>query len=101
MARRSTRIVLAIALIVLLGACAAAGGWVIHYRSLLSGEDDSAVPLSQAQALADKLHAAGTEVTLIVVENANHNFKPTGGPIRPARGEISELVAGFFDRHLR
>jgi dipeptidyl aminopeptidase/acylaminoacyl peptidase len=59
------------------------------------------VPVEQARALADSLTAAGTDVTLVVVKNANHNFKPTGGAITPTRAEISDLMADFFDRFLK
>lgn len=67
---------------------------------ILHGEQDSAVPFEQAQSLYDKLHGAGNAVSLLAVKNANHNFKPTGGVIRPSRQEISAAMADFFDRWL-
>ena len=68
---------------------------------ILHGEQDSAVPVEQAQALHQKLADAGNTVTLVVVKNANHNFKPTGGAIQPTRQEISARMADFFDRWLK
>lgn len=68
---------------------------------LLYGEKDTAVPMGQAQALYQKLEDADVDVTLVIVENANHNFKPTGGPIAPSRTEISDMMADFFDRTLQ
>jgi dipeptidyl aminopeptidase/acylaminoacyl peptidase len=57
--------------------------------------------VEQAQILYQKLSDIGDDVTLVIVENADHNFKPTGGPIEPGRIEISEMMADFFDRTLR
>jgi len=68
---------------------------------IIHGEQDTGVPVEQAQTLYQKLSEAGVEVTLVIVENANHNFKPTGGPIRPTRTEISDLMGDFFDHWLK
>ncbi|HMN62410.1 MAG TPA: alpha/beta hydrolase [Anaerolinea sp.] len=68
---------------------------------ILHGEQDDAVPVVQAQLLQDKLTAAGVNSTLVIVKNANHNFKPTGGAIQPGREEISGMVADFFDLWLK
>jgi acetyl esterase/lipase len=68
---------------------------------ILHGERDSAVPASQAQLLYQKLAQAGVDATLVLVENADHNFKPSGGVISPTRAEISELLGDFFDRTLK
>ena len=68
---------------------------------ILHGSQDTAVPVEQAQILYEKLSEAGVDVSLVIVENANHNFKPTGGVIRPAREEISNLMGDFFDRVLK
>ena len=68
---------------------------------ILNGEQDTAVPVEQAQALYQKLLDAEVDATLVIVENANHNFKPTGGPIKPTRTEISDIMGDFFDRLLK
>lgn len=68
---------------------------------ILHGEQDSAVPVTQARELHQEFINAGATSTLVIVKNANHNFKPTGGPIQPGRGEISTTMAGFFDYWLR
>jgi len=68
---------------------------------ILQGEEDTAVPAEQAQALYETLSGAGIDVTLVMVQNANHNFKPTGGPIDPTRTEISDIMGDFFDRLLK
>jgi acetyl esterase/lipase len=68
---------------------------------IFHGDQDSAVPVEQAHLLAQFLRQSNAEVTLVIVKNANHNFKPTGGPISPTRAEISEKMADFFDRTLK
>jgi acetyl esterase/lipase len=67
---------------------------------IIHGEQDTAVPVEQAQIMREKLSEAGVDVSLVIVENANHNFKPTGGVIEPTREEISDLMGDFFDRVL-
>jgi len=52
---------------------------------ILHGEKDSAVPVEQAEILYQKLTELDVNATLIIVENANHNFKPTSGEIKPSR----------------
>ncbi|MBL8061727.1 MAG: hypothetical protein JNK32_01820 [Anaerolineales bacterium] len=40
------------------------------------------------------------EVTLVIPENAGHNFKPVGGVLNPSRMEIFSLMGDFFDSML-
>jgi acetyl esterase/lipase len=67
---------------------------------ILHGEHDHVVPVQQAELLYQKLVDAGVDASLVLVENADHNFKPTGSPIDPSRSEISDLMGEFFDRVL-
>jgi dipeptidyl aminopeptidase/acylaminoacyl peptidase len=57
--------------------------------------------VEQADILYRKLLEAGVDASLVIVENANHNFKPTGAPIEPTRAEISRLIGDFFDQKLK
>ncbi len=68
---------------------------------ILHGEEDTAVPVEQALNLYQELAETGVDSTLVIVENANHNFKPTGGSITPTRIEISDLMGDFFDSLVR
>jgi acetyl esterase/lipase len=68
---------------------------------ILHGNQDPVVPLSQSQSLYDRLQAVGVPVEFVVVKNAGHGFRPTGGRIDPSRAEISEMIAAFFDRWLK
>ncbi|HET6313125.1 MAG TPA: alpha/beta hydrolase [Chloroflexia bacterium] len=67
---------------------------------ILHGDKDSLVPLSQSQALYDRLKAAGTDAELVVVRNGEHGFFPTGGEISPSTAQIKNLIDNFFDRTL-
>lgn len=68
---------------------------------ILHGEQDDAVPVEQAQMLYLRLKEEGNDATLMLVKNANHNFKPTGGAIEPSRAEISKIMGDFFDLWLK
>jgi len=68
---------------------------------ILHGELDELVPANQSQILHEKLKATGVPSALVLVKNAGHGFSPAGGPISPSRQEITQMVADFFDRHLR
>ncbi len=68
---------------------------------ILHGDKDATVPLRLSQTLAERLKAANVPVTLVVVKNADHNFNPEGGPMSPTRAEMTQLIADFFDQHLR
>ncbi len=68
---------------------------------IIHGEQDDAVPVEQARIFHQKLVEKDVKSTLVVVANANHNFKPTGGPITPTRQEISRMMGNFFDLRLK
>jgi dipeptidyl aminopeptidase/acylaminoacyl peptidase len=68
---------------------------------ILQGEQDSVVPVEHARVLYQKLLDVRVDTTMRLVQNGNHNFKPTGGPIQPAREEISAIMGAFFDRILK
>jgi dipeptidyl aminopeptidase/acylaminoacyl peptidase len=67
----------------------------------MHGDRDDVMPLSQSQILYERLIAPGVPATLVVVKNGGHGFTPTGGAISPSRPEITDMVADFFDKHLK
>ena len=67
---------------------------------IFQGVNDAVVPPSQSQELATRLQAAGDSATLVMVENAGHGFKPTGGPISPSLDQIATATTEFFGQHL-
>ena len=56
------------------------------------GENDLLVPLSQSQVFYDALKAKGIEATLHIVKGQGHGFRDP---------ETDQMVADFFDKHLR
>lgn len=67
---------------------------------IFQGVADNVVPPSQSQELAARLHDAGDGATLVMVQNAGHGFKPTGGPIDPSLDQIASTTTEFFAQHL-
>ena len=59
---------------------------------IIHGENDMSIPVDQSQAFADKLKAAGVDVTLEIAKGRGHGV---GGP-----NYASEII-GFFDKHLK
>lgn len=59
---------------------------------IIHGDEDETVPVSQSQAFAKALKAAGVPVTLEVVVGRGHG---TGGP------RFEPMIKAFFDKYLR
>lgn len=68
---------------------------------ILQGDQDEVVPMEQSQILYDRLTATGVPATLVIVHNAGHGFKPTGGAIDPSRGDLSQMILDFFTKNLK
>ncbi|MBC2595384.1 alpha/beta hydrolase [Ruficoccus amylovorans] len=68
---------------------------------LIHGDADSVVHLEHSRRFKDKADTLGVPCELVVVENANHVFRPVGGKqISPDLNTISELTADFFVDHV-
>jgi acetyl esterase/lipase len=61
---------------------------------IMHGTADPLIPLTQSQALTDKLKAAGVEVTLDIVQDGGHGGAPFWANDRPQR------FVDFLNRHL-
>lgn len=59
---------------------------------VIHGENDTSIPVSQAEAFVSKLKAAGVDATLEIAKGRGHGV---GAP-----GYASEII-GFFDKHLK
>lgn len=68
---------------------------------ILHGDKDTVVPPAVSQEFYDRLQAAGVPSKVMMVKNADHNFSPVDGVMSPSRSEITKMIAGFFDEHLR
>jgi len=68
---------------------------------LVHGADDTVVPPGQSVALEEGLRDAGVEVELVLVENAEHQFLESGGPIAPSAEAITAAVVTFLGERSR
>jgi dipeptidyl aminopeptidase/acylaminoacyl peptidase len=68
---------------------------------LIAGEDDDLVLPAKSHRLHHRLLDAGVSSTLLTVTNADHDLRPTDGPIDPSGEVINQRLADFFDQHLR
>lgn len=68
---------------------------------IIQGEKDEQVFPDQSQELYAQLVSFNVPATLVMVKNSGHSFKPVDGPISPTRGDITNLVADFFDKYLK
>ena len=59
---------------------------------IIHGENDMSIPVSESEAFANKLKAAGVDVTLEVATGRGHGV---GAP------NYSNEIIGFFDKHLK
>ncbi len=68
---------------------------------IIHGENDQVVSVDQSIRLYEALRQAGVEATLVVVKNAGHGLKPSGGNPNPSRSEVTKLIVEFFTRELK
>lgn len=68
---------------------------------LVHGADDTVVPAGQSVGLEARLRAAGVEVELVLVENAEHQLLEAGAPIAPSAEAITAAVVTFFAERSR
>jgi acetyl esterase/lipase len=68
---------------------------------IIHGQEDTVVPPSQSAILFRRLTAAGVSADLIIVANADHGFQSEEQAIDPSRPELTQIIADFFDEHLR
>ncbi len=64
---------------------------------IMHGDRDMLVPLHQSELLLDALKKAGVSASLYVVKGGGHGLR--GG--KESSEELFEMVAGFFDKHLK
>lgn len=65
---------------------------------IMHGDADRVVPYNQSELLLDALKKAGVEATLYCVKGGGHGF---GGATRDTPDDLFEMVARFFDKHLK
>jgi acetyl esterase/lipase len=68
---------------------------------LIHGALDSRVPVSQSQAMHEKLTAASVPAELLLVQHAGHGMEPVGGMPDPAFNEWMGSAMDFLDQHVK
>jgi len=68
---------------------------------ILHGDQDKLVPFEQSWVFQKQLLSANVPVTLVIVKNAGHGFRPVNGEINPAREEITQMIVDFFNETLK
>jgi len=66
---------------------------------ILQGKDDTAVPPSQSEELADRLTTAGVPLQLVLVDHAGHGLANPGE--EPAAATLADRLLAFFDATLQ
>ena len=67
---------------------------------IVQGAADTTVPASQSQELAAALRSAGVPQTLVMVQNAGHGLRPSGGAPTPSIDDVNQMVVEFFAKQL-
>ena len=67
---------------------------------IIQGAEDSTVPATQSQEFAARLQSASVPETLVMVQNAGHGLKPTGGVPTPSISQVNAMVVSFFVKQL-
>lgn len=68
---------------------------------ILHGDKDNLVDLQQSADLDARLKTVGADSTFVVITNLAHGYVPVGLKASPDNAALSNLIADFFDRHLR
>ena len=76
-------------------------GWDEPPFLIVQGDEDTVVPPGQSVELADRLRAAGSDPTLVMVHGAQHEFVPaTGGSVTPDVSQLADAASAFLIQHL-
>ena len=67
---------------------------------LVQGDTDATIPLAHAPHLKEKADKIGADVTMVIVENAGHNWRKAGGDPNPDLQEIQRLTAEYAVRRV-
>lgn len=67
---------------------------------MIQGDKDTTIPVHHARCMKERADAVRAPVEILVVQNAGHNWREAGGPLRPPLDEIVAQTAAFMQRHL-
>ncbi|RMD85260.1 MAG: alpha/beta hydrolase [Lentisphaerae bacterium] len=66
---------------------------------MIQGDKDTTIPVKQAHYMLEQNKKIKAPVTVVIVKNSGHNWKPVGGAIQPSRDEIIRMTIEFFLKH--
>lgn len=67
---------------------------------VMQGVEDPVIPVQQAIHMKEEADKAGAPVELLLVENASHGWKPSGGLPSKTRAELIADTVAFLAQHL-
>ncbi|MDO7172419.1 alpha/beta hydrolase [Mariniflexile sp. AS56] len=66
---------------------------------MIQGDRDTTIPVKHAYYMEEKAKKIKAPVTIIIVENAGHNWRKVGEDINPTRTEIEKITVDYFVSH--
>ncbi len=67
---------------------------------MMQGDKDSTIPVHHARYMKERADAAKAPVEIFIVENSAHNWKETGGSLRPPLDDIIAKTVEFMKQYL-
>lgn len=67
---------------------------------MIQGDKDTTIPVHHARYMQQRAEAIHAPVEIVIVENAEHNWRSVDGDITPTRDEIIEKTIAFLQHHL-
>lgn len=68
---------------------------------MMQGDKDPTIPVHHARYMKERGDAAKAPVEVFIVENSGHNWRETGGALRPSLDEIMATTAQFLGEQLK
>lgn len=66
---------------------------------MIQGDKDTTIPVKHAYRMQKEAKKLGAAVTILIVENAGHNWRKVDADIKPTREEIVAKTVAFFVEH--
>jgi acetyl esterase/lipase len=67
---------------------------------MLQGDKDTVIPVHHAHYMKERAKIVQASVEVLIVENAEHNWRESGGSLQPGHDEIITASAEFMKTHL-
>jgi acetyl esterase/lipase len=67
---------------------------------MIQGDQDTTIPVNHALYMKQRADAVKAPVEILVIKNAGHNWRETGGALHPSLDAIVAKTAAFLKQHL-